>query len=48
MSCGDCKSCDGCHSSLEQTQGEVDILQALGQFAFLPVARKASVPEGTG
>ncbi len=39
--CENCKGCGGCHSSLELTQGEVDILQALAQFAFLPVARRA-------
>ena len=42
---GDCKGCDrncgGCGKTLELSQGEIDILQALGQYSFLPVARKA-------
>ncbi len=42
MSCENCKGCAGCEASLELTQGEVDMLQALSQFAFLPVARKAA------
>ena len=45
MSCkncsGNCGSCAGCAQVLELTQGEVDILLDLGQFAFLPVARRA-------
>ncbi len=41
MGCENCKGCGGCGASLELTQGEVDVLQALSQFAFLPVARKA-------
>ena len=42
MSCkGNCGSCSGCARTLELTQGEVDVLQALGQFAFLPIARRA-------
>ena len=44
MSCekcgGNCGSCGGCAGSMELTQGEVRILQMLGQFSFLPVARK--------
>ena len=36
-----CQSCGGCQSSLELTQPELDILRQLGQFSFLPVARKA-------
>ncbi len=45
---GDCKHCTGsccgscgsCGGALELSQGEIDLLQALGQFSFLPVARK--------
>ena len=41
---GDCKSCDrgcnGCGKILELSQGELDLLRALGQYSFLPVARK--------
>lgn len=42
---GDCKgcagNCGGCGKVLELSQGEIDLLQALGQYSFLPVARKA-------
>ncbi len=42
---GDCKGCDrncgGCGKVLELSQGEIDLLRALGQYSFLPVARKA-------
>ena len=42
MSCqGNCGSCSGCANALELTQGEIDILTALGQYAFLPIARRA-------
>ena len=41
----DCKKCaggcGGCGKTLELSQGEIDLLQALGQYSFLPVARKA-------
>ena len=41
---GDCKGCDrncgGCGKVLELSQGEIDLLRALGQYSFLPVARK--------
>ena len=41
---GDCKSCDrgcnGCGKILELSQGELDLLRGLGQYSFLPVARK--------
>ena len=41
---GDCKGCDrgcnGCGKVLELSQGELDLLRALGQYSFLPVARK--------
>ena len=39
--CGGCNGCSGCGKALELSQGEIDLLQALGQFSFLPVARKA-------
>lgn len=38
--CGDCGSCGGCAKALVLTQPELDMLTALGQFSFLPVARK--------
>ena len=34
-------NCGGCGKVLELSQGEVDLLRALGQYSFLPVARKA-------
>lgn len=37
-SCGDCP---GCGKTLSLTSQEIEMLQALSQFAFLPVARKA-------
>ena len=36
-----CASCRGCMGVLELTDGEVEMLRTLGQFAFLPIARKA-------
>ncbi len=44
---GGCKNCNGCSScggcaSLELTKAELELLEALSQFAFLPVARKES------
>ena len=45
MSCkqcsGHCGSCGGCAKVLELTDGEIHVLQLLGQFAFLPIARRA-------
>ena len=38
---GNCAACSGCAGTLELTEGELHILQELGQFSFLPVARKA-------
>jgi hypothetical protein len=38
---GNCASCSGCAGVLELTEGEVGLLLELGQFAFLPVARRA-------
>lgn len=37
---GHCGGCTGCSASLELTAGEVGLLQALGQYSFLPVARR--------
>ena len=39
--CKSCGGCGGCAQSLELSQGEIDLLRALGQYSFLPVARKA-------
>ena len=41
-----CASCGGCAAVLELTEGEIQMLQSLGQFAFLPIARRAddSIP----
>ena len=38
---GNCAGCSGCAKSLELTQGEVEVLLSLGQYAFLPIARRA-------
>ena len=42
---GDCRSCSGgcggCGKSLELLPGEAELLKELGQYSFLPVARKA-------
>ena len=38
---GNCASCGGCAGSLELTEGEIALLEDLGQFSFLPVARRA-------
>ncbi len=38
---GNCSACTGCAGSLELTQGELELLEALGQYSFLPVARRA-------
>ena len=37
---GNCASCSGCGASLELTEGEIGFLRQLGQFSFLPVARR--------
>ena len=40
MGCnGNCGSCSGCARELVLTQKEIDFLNLLGQYAFLPVAR---------
>ena len=42
MGCNhNCGSCNGCAKVLELTEGEIEMLQALGQYAFLPIARRA-------
>jgi hypothetical protein len=42
MGCNhNCGSCNGCAKVLELTQQEMDFLAELGQFAFLPIARRA-------
>ncbi len=48
---GGCSRCGGCAGTLELTQGEIDLLQELAVYAFLPVARRADdmtpfYPEG--
>lgn len=44
MSCencsGGCGNCGGCAKELELSEWEVDLLQVLGQYSFLPVARR--------
>ena len=52
MDCNNCGSCGGCAKVLELTQAEINILQELAVYAFLPVARRADdmtpfYPEGT-
>ena len=37
---GNCASCSGCARELVLTQTEIDFLNILAQYAFLPVARK--------
>ena len=41
-SCEKCNTCGGCGKGLELTEKEIQFLQELGQYSFLPVARKAS------
>jgi len=36
---GNCSACSGCARELVLTEKEMDFLNTLGQFAFLPVAR---------
>ena len=40
--CEACGGCGGCGNGLELTMEEVTFLRELGQFSFLPVARKMS------
>lgn len=37
---GNCAACSGCARELTLTQPEIDFLNRLAQYAFLPVARK--------
>ena len=37
---GNCGACSGCARELVLTQKEIDFLNLLGQYAFLPVARR--------
>lgn len=37
---GNCRACSGCARELVLTQKEIDFLNLLGQYAFLPVARR--------
>ncbi len=39
--CGNCENCSGCAATLELTKPELDLLDKLAQFAFLPVFRRA-------
>ncbi len=41
---GNCAACSGCGRALELTGPEIDFLKLLGQYAFLPVARKREDP----
>jgi hypothetical protein len=42
MGCNhNCGSCGGCAAVLELTQEEINLLMDLGQYAFLPIARRA-------
>ena len=42
MGCnGNCSACAGCARELVLTEKEMDFLNVLGQYAFLPVARRA-------
>lgn len=38
---GCCESCGGCSGELLLSKGEIALLSALGQYSFLPIARKA-------
>ena len=38
---GNCGNCGGCAKELVLTEAEIFMLNTLGQFSFLPVARKA-------
>ena len=40
--CEKCNTCGGCGQGLELAIEEIQFLQELGQYSFLPVARKAS------
>ncbi len=38
---GNCSGCGGCANQLTLTDGEIRVLQTLGQIPFLPIARRA-------
>lgn len=38
--CAGCSGCTGCGGAMELTEGEIAMIQTLGQIPFLPVARK--------
>ena len=40
--CADCGGCGGCGNALTLRAEEIRFLQELGQYSFLPVARKMS------
>lgn len=37
---GDCQKCGGCNQTMELTEGEIELLETLGQYSFLPIARR--------
>ena len=37
---GCCESCGGCKGDILLSEGEIALLTALGQYSFLPIARK--------
>ncbi len=41
---GNCSSCSGCARELVLSRQELEFLNELGQYAFLPVARKMGEP----
>ncbi|MBE6946453.1 MAG: hypothetical protein E7459_10285 [Ruminococcaceae bacterium] len=43
--CGGCTGCSGCGGGLLMTESELRILEVLGQYAFLPVARRMDTME---
>lgn len=43
--CGGCAGCSGCGGGLLMTESELQILEVLGQYAFLPVARRMDTME---
>ena len=43
--CNNCGSCGGCDKSLTVTQPELEVLTALAQIPFLPIARTPANPD---
>lgn len=43
-SCGNCSGCDRCDKSLTMTEPELEVLSALAQIPFLPIARRMDDP----